>query len=194
MKQKRFSFTVSHELRTPLTSVSVLPKSLKKAGRKNFPATDISDPRTKSHPTGIRQPQCRGVGRPAADQPDQRRARPRAKIEAGKMEWSQDNVFIPEVAERAIAATTPYLIRKISLVKEIETELPEITGDKDKLIQVMVNLISNAVKFTPQGTVTCRVYRDREEIVVSISDTGIGLPKRSCCGLRTIQAGRDPYG
>ena len=65
---------------------------------------------------------------------------------------------MPEVAERAIAATTSLFEQKnLELEKQIETDLPDITGDRDKLIQVMVNLISNAVKFTDKGTVTCRV-------------------------------------
>src|SRR6185369_14199803 len=61
------------------------------------------------------------------------------------------------------------------LKKNIKAELPEISGDRDKLIQVMVNLISNAVKFTPSGTVTCNVQKKGKEIVVAISDTGIGI-------------------
>src|SRR5205814_8405668 len=46
---------------------------------------------------------------------------------------------------------------------------------RDKLIQVMVNLISNSVKCTPEGKVSCKVSRKKNEIVVSISDTGIGI-------------------
>ena len=63
----------------------------------------------------------------------------------------------------------------MKLIKNIDTDLPDITGDRDKLIQVIVNLISNAVKFTDKGSVTCRVYQKKDEIVVSITDTGIGI-------------------
>jgi DNA-binding response OmpR family regulator/two-component sensor histidine kinase len=99
-----------------------------------------------------------------------------AKIEAGKMEWSQEPLSMSEVAERAIAATTALFEHKnLKLVKHIEPDLPEINGDKDKLIQVIINLISNAVKFTDEGNVTCRVKSTPANIVVSISDTGIGI-------------------
>ena len=92
-----------------------------------------------------------------------------AKIEAGKMEWNQENVSMPEVAERAIAATTSLFDQKsLKLIKEIDSDLPEITGDKDKLIQVMINLISNSVKFTDKGSVTCKVYQEKDELIVSI--------------------------
>jgi DNA-binding response OmpR family regulator len=99
-----------------------------------------------------------------------------AKIEAGKMEWNQESIHIPEVAERAIAATTSLFDQKaLKMIREIDADLPEITGDKDKLIQVIINLISNAVKFTDKGAVTCRAYREKDELIVSISDTGIGI-------------------
>jgi CheY-like chemotaxis protein len=99
-----------------------------------------------------------------------------AKIEAGKMEWNFENVSIAEVTERAIAATTSLFDQKsLVLEKNIETNLPDVTADRDKLIQVMVNLISNAVKFTPSGSVTCNVYEKNKEIIVGITDTGIGI-------------------
>jgi signal transduction histidine kinase len=74
-----------------------------------------------------------------------------AKIEAGKMEWNLENVSMTEVAERALAATTAlFEQKKLKLVREIDTDIPDISGDRDKLIQVIINLISNAVKFTGQ--------------------------------------------
>lgn len=81
-----------------------------------------------------------------------------------------------EVAERAIAATSSLFDqKKLKLDKSIEKDLPNISGDKDKLIQVIINLISNAVKFTDKGSVGCRVYRDKDELIVSVTDTGIGI-------------------
>jgi CheY-like chemotaxis protein len=53
--------------------------------------------------------------------------------------------------------------------------LPEVSGDRDKLIQVVVNLLSNAVKFTNEGAVTCSVFMKDHGIVVGITDTGIGI-------------------
>jgi len=175
-----FLSTVSHELRTPLTSVLGFAKIIKKRLEERiFPATDISEPRTEkaiqqvSENLNVVVSEGQRLTSLINDVLDL------AKIEAGKMEWNQESVFLPEVAERAIAATTSLFDQKsIRLIKEISTDLPEITGDRDKLIQVMVNLISNAVKFTPQGTVTCKVFRDRDEIVVSVSDTGIGIAEK----------------
>ncbi len=102
-----------------------------------------------------------------------------AKIEAGKMEWNLENVSMAEVAERAIAATTSLFDQKdLKLVKQIDTNLPEITGDRDKLIQVIINLISNSVKFTDKGSITCSVFKKKNELMVSITIQVLALPQK----------------
>jgi DNA-binding response OmpR family regulator len=92
------------------------------------------------------------------------------------MEWSVEAVQVPEVVERAIAATSSLFEQKgLKLERKIDVELPEISGDRDKLIQVVVNLLSNAVKFTNHGAVTASVFQKNGSIVVGITDTGIGI-------------------
>ena len=99
-----------------------------------------------------------------------------AKIEAGKLEWHMEAVDVGDVIERATAATSSLLEQKgLRLVKQVAPDLPQITGDRDRLIQVVINLISNAVKFTDTGTITCRAERRGGELVVSVIDTGLGI-------------------
>ncbi|MBK8517484.1 MAG: GAF domain-containing protein [Saprospiraceae bacterium] len=172
-----FLSTVSHELRTPLTSVLGFAKIIRKRlDERIFPVVDRSDAKTDKTINQISEnlqvviSEGERLTHLINDVLDL------AKIEAGKMEWNQENVSMSEVAERAIAATTSLFDQKaIRLVKKIDASLPEIKGDKDKLIQVMINLISNSVKFTEEGTVTCHVFMDKKELIVSISDTGIGI-------------------
>lgn len=172
-----FLSTVSHELRTPLTSVLGFAKIIKKRlEEKILPLVDSSDPKIDktvhqvSDNLNVVITEGERLTNLINDVLDL------AKIEAGKMEWNLEPIEISSVAERSIAATTSlFEQKKLVLEKQIQTDLPEIMGDRDKLIQVMVNLISNAVKFTPEGSVTCRVYRKDDEIVVDISDTGIGI-------------------
>jgi signal transduction histidine kinase/CheY-like chemotaxis protein len=172
-----FLSTVSHELRTPLTSVLGFAKIIKKRlEEKVFPATDKSDPKLAKTVQQISEnldvvvSEGQRLTHLINDVLDL------AKIEAGKMEWNMEPASIPEIAERAIAATSALFEQNhLTLDKQIEADLPAITGDRDKLIQVMVNLISNAVKFTPKGKVGCKVYQKNNEIVVSITDTGIGI-------------------
>ncbi|MGB4844700.1 MAG: GAF domain-containing protein [Ferruginibacter sp.] len=172
-----FLSTVSHELRTPLTSVLGFAKIIKKRLEdKVFPVIDKDDPKLQktinqvSDNLDVVVSEGERLTHLINDVLDL------AKIEAGKMEWNNEPVSVAEIAERAIAATTSlFAHNKLELKKNIATDLPDITGDRDKLIQVMVNLISNSVKFTPKGSVTCKVLQKDEEIIVSIADTGIGI-------------------
>jgi K+-sensing histidine kinase KdpD/CheY-like chemotaxis protein len=172
-----FLSTVSHELRTPLTSVLGFAKIIRKRlEEKIFPIVDKENPKTGktidqiSENLNVVISEGERLTHLINDVLDL------AKIEAGKMEWSQEDVSLPEVAERAIAATTSLFDQKsIKLVRQIDNNLPQISGDSDKLIQVIINLISNAVKFTNTGSVTCHLYKKGAEVIVSITDTGIGI-------------------
>ncbi|MDB5222251.1 MAG: hypothetical protein JWN83_918 [Chitinophagaceae bacterium] len=172
-----FLSTVSHELRTPLTSVLGFAKIIRKRlDEKIFPAVNRTDPKTDKVVNQITEnlkvviSEGERLTHLINDVLDL------AKIEAGKMEWNVEDVSMMEVSERAIAATTTLFDQKgLKLKKNIEDNLPPISGDRDKLIQVIINLISNAVKFTDKGLVTCNVYRKKNELVVGITDTGIGI-------------------
>ncbi|MBK7438449.1 MAG: HAMP domain-containing histidine kinase [Saprospiraceae bacterium] len=92
------------------------------------------------------------------------------------MQWNEDAVSMQEVAETAIAATSSLFDqRSLVLTEDIDDSLPTIVGDKDKLIQVMVNLISNSVSLHPQVRLHVKVLAVQNEILVSIADTGIGI-------------------
>lgn len=172
-----FLSTVSHELRTPLTSVLGFTKIIRKRlEEKIFPLVEQTDAKSIKTINQITEnlnvviSEGERLTNLINDVLDL------AKIEAGKMEWNQEKTSMADVAERAIAATSSLFDQKsLKLIKDIDNDLPEITGDKDKLIQVIINLISNSVKFTDKGTVTCKVSKTDNNIVVSISDTGIGI-------------------
>ena len=172
-----FLSTVSHELRTPLTSVLGFAKIIKKRLEERiFPAVDTSDAKIAKTVTQVSEnlqvviSEGERLTHLINDVLDL------AKIEAGKMDFNQENVSMPEVAERAIAATSSLFDQKaLKLIRKIDLNVPEIIGDKDKLIQVMINLISNSVKFTDTGSITCSVYQQNDELIASITDTGIGI-------------------
>ncbi|NJK33552.1 MAG: response regulator [Oscillatoriales cyanobacterium SM2_2_1] len=104
-----------------------------------------------------------------------------AKMEAGKIDWRMELIDMSAVVERALNATSS-LFTKSGLIPrcEIDSELPLIVGDRDRLIQVVINLISNAVKFTPSGSVTCRVLTENDFVIVKVVDTGIGIAPEDC--------------
>ncbi len=172
-----FLSTVSHELRTPLTSVLGFAKIIKKRlDERIFPAIKTDDRKVLQ---GMQQvadnlkvvvSEGERLTKLIDDVLDL------AKIEAGKLEWHMEPVIMADIVDHATAATSSLLDQKaLTLVKVVAPDLPVITGDRDRLIQVVINLISNAVKFTDAGTITCRVERRASEIVVSIVDTGVGI-------------------
>ncbi|WP_169749139.1 response regulator [Flavihumibacter petaseus] len=172
-----FLSTVSHELRTPLTSVLGFAKIIKKRlEEKVFPNIDASDPRTGKTAAQVSEnldvviSEGERLTNLINDVLDL------AKIEAGKMEWNMGQVSMGEVMERAIAATSSlFEQKKLPLEKDIPADLPFVTGDHDKLIQVVVNLISNAVKFTGDGKITCSARVNGDHLEMSVHDTGIGI-------------------
>jgi signal transduction histidine kinase len=172
-----FLANVSHELRTPLTSVLGFAKIIRKRLEyKIFPLVQTENAKTER---AMRQvegniniiiAEAQRLTTMINDVLDL------AKIEAGRVEWHMQIVNVDEVIERAIAATTVLLQHKrLRLIKDVEEGLPEIVGDQDKLIQAVINLISNAVKFTDQGSVTCQVRQIEDEIILSVIDTGRGI-------------------
>jgi len=67
--------------------------------------------------------------------------------------------------------------KQIAIIKDIQ-KLPDIWGDEERLIQVMMNLLINAIKFTPmEGKITIRALDDNDQVQISITDTGIGIPE-----------------
>ncbi|MDA8082157.1 MAG: response regulator [Nitrospiraceae bacterium] len=172
-----FISTVSHELRTPLTSVIGFARLIKKKLEDTvFPQINSTD---KKVVKAVRQV---GENINVIVSEGERLTSlindvlDIAKMEAGKIEWKKDLVSLEEVIERATTATVSLFEAKgLALIKRIEPDLPKIVGDKDRLIQVMINLISNAVKFTDRGSITCSAERGNDRITVSVRDTGMGI-------------------
>ena len=99
------------------------------------------------------------------------------RAEAGKIEARPGPVNIPELVER-VTASVSWMVgtKKLTLAVDLEPGLPEVQSDERWLAHVLVNLLANAVKFTPEGgTVTLRARRLDRELALEIVDTGIGI-------------------
>jgi signal transduction histidine kinase len=176
--KSRFLANVSHELRTPLTSVVGFARlNRRRLDKVVFPVVDRSDPKVDQTVRQVGETleiivdegeRLTGLINDLLDL---------AKIEAGRLEWRMAPMQVEDVVRRALAATASlFEVSGVGLEVEVADGLPAVTGDAERLIQVVINLISNAVKFSPGGRVTVGVDRDGDEVRVSVADTGRGIP------------------
>ncbi|MEH2220625.1 MAG: PAS domain S-box protein [Nostoc sp.] len=172
-----FISTVSHELRTPLTSVLGFASIIKeKLETDVFPIISTEDRKLQktikrvSDNLNIIVSEAERLTSLINDVLDI------AKMEAGKVEWQMQPLDPSELIHWATNSTASlFETNGLQLVSEIESGLPQIVGDRNRLLQVLINLISNAVKFTESGCVTCRVKQGHDGVCISVIDTGIGI-------------------
>lgn len=172
-----FISTVSHELRTPLTAVKGFTEIIKmKLEEDILKLVQAHDKKTEKAIMRVREnitiilSESERLTKLIDDLLDI------AKLESGKVEWKNEPLWIADVISRAHDATSALFEKKgLKFTKTIDDALSELSGDRDKLMQVVINLLSNAVKFTPSGTVTCTARRFDGELVVSVIDSGIGI-------------------
>jgi signal transduction histidine kinase/DNA-binding response OmpR family regulator len=172
-----FTSTVSHELRTPLTSVLGFAKIIQKRFRDVILAN--YEPKEKKELRAVKQitqnlevivSESKRLTKLINDVLDI------SKMEAGKVDWNFLRCDADKLIDQAIQATDGLFGSKpVTLVRECPEELPQIVADFDRLIQVIINLISNAVKFTDEGQVTISVTAEEGRLVVRVSDTGTGI-------------------
>jgi signal transduction histidine kinase/Na+/proline symporter len=158
-----FVSTVSHELRTPLTSIRSLSESLISGG---VPA------QRQQEFLAIIVEESQRLSRLIAQLLDL------SRIEAGTMEWRLERLDLREIVEHAVR-TNRALFERAGL--EVDVELSghrvPVTADRDRLMQVLTNLLSNAAKFTARGgRVRVRTFGTSSSAVVEVADTGAGIP------------------
>ncbi|HVO44008.1 MAG TPA: response regulator, partial [Aggregatilineales bacterium] len=166
--KSQFLANMSHELRTPLNSIIGFSRVILKGI--DGPLTDTQEQDLATiHESG------KHLLNLVNDILDQ------AKIEAGKMELSYGYFSVPDLV-KSVMSTAVGLVKDkpVRLHQEIESELPNVYGDEFRSRQVLLNLISNAAKFTNQGSITASAFRVEENgrhfVQVCVTDTGIGIP------------------
>lgn len=160
--QAEFLSDVSHELRTPLTSIRSFCDLLLMFGD--------DEPETREEFLQSIIEACDRLTRMINNVLDS------SKIEAGKMEWNLQPIDFIEVIRSSIRAMTAMAQEKgLAITPQLPMQSFVLEGDQDRLIQVLTNLINNAIKFTPRGQITVSVERIPQGVKVGIADTGIGI-------------------
>lgn len=178
--KSEFLANMSHELRTPLNSILVLSQLLENK-KDNEPLTEKQLEYAKTiHASG------KNLLRLINDILDL------SKVEAGKMDINFEKLNLVELAEDIERLFNPIALQKsLDFKIEIEKGLPDdIVSDRQRLQQIINNLLSNAFKFTDHGSVTMNICRPKESDIVKfgvkgdiknlvsieVKDTGIGIP------------------
>jgi len=101
------------------------------------------------------------------------------KLGSGQMKFQMDEGNLSRTVEEAYNTMIPLANKcKVNMSLEMQPDMPVAIYDADRLIQVLTNLISNAIKFTPEdGLVTVGVKCVGQEFVLTVRDTGLGIPK-----------------
>jgi len=151
---------LAHELRTPLATIEAYHEGL--VDRVIEPDADTWA--TLQEATGRLQRLVEDLGLVS-------------RAEEGRLPLDLDRIDIGEVAERAVESFAPAAqARDIALEVQASPVLPPVTGDRDRLGQVLTNLLANALEHTPDGgRITITVTPTNREVVVMVSDTGVGI-------------------
>ena len=167
-----FISTVSHELRTPLTSI--------KGSAELLLTYDDDDRETQLEFLRIINNESDRLTRLINDVLDL------SRMESRQMQWVWEDLDLLKVVNESVDGTQALVIQKnLTISVELDSDLPNLWNDHDRLVQVLTNLLSNSIKFTPRGG---RVWITATEIAadesdglgaklkICVSDNGVGIP------------------
>ncbi|MDA3950617.1 MAG: ATP-binding protein [Spirochaeta sp.] len=162
--KSQFFANVSHEVRTPLTSIIGPVQSMYQGD-----AGDINDVQKRLLSQVYRN------GLRLLDMINQ--MLDFARFDARKMKVRLTEMILEDVVQDTVTAFQDVAVQKsLTLDYEIESEVSAVYLDREKIERVITNLLRNAVKFTDEGGITIRSGQEGDYVVVSVEDTGIGIP------------------
>ncbi|MBF0398818.1 MAG: response regulator, partial [Desulfobacterales bacterium] len=160
--KREFLSNMSHELRTPLNSIIALSRLLKTKSQRL--------PQEEDRYIDIIERNGKDLLYLINDILDM------SKIEAGKMDIYLKEFSLKAMLETLIENAEFFFEEKnISIIKDIPYDFPNIKSDESRVHQVLKNLVSNALKFTHEGSITVSAKTDRFNVYITVKDTGIGI-------------------
>jgi signal transduction histidine kinase len=161
---------VTHELRTPLTSIKGYMEGLVDGVLPSTPETF-----NQIHHEADR------LSRLVDDLQEL------SRVEAKAYSLDFHSVTVSNLVQTTVKRLSPQATAKrIQLRSSLPADLPHIQADEDRITQVLVNLVANAIQYTPEsGDVTISAVRHEDEIYISVKDSGIGIPPEHLANLFT---------
>ncbi|MDF1512769.1 MAG: ATP-binding protein [Anaerolineae bacterium] len=162
----QFVANVSHELRTPLNMITGFSEMILQSPETyggNLPPSLLAD-------LSVIERNAEHLGDLINDVLDL------SQIEADQMALTKEYVDFAEIVSMATLAVRPlYESKGLYLKVEVQDDLPEVYCDRTRIREVILNLLSNAGRFTEKGGVDLRVYMEMNDLLVSVVDTGRGI-------------------
>jgi len=165
--RRDFISNVSHELRTPLASLKALADTLQEGALEDPPAARRFIIRMETEIDNLTQLVNELLEL--------------SRIESGKVPLSFQRIQPCDLLRPAYERMILQAERAgLNLILDCQEDLPMVFADSNRITQVLINLVHNAIKFTPpEGKITLSAYRDEEYIVFYIRDTGVGIAKKN---------------
>lgn len=160
-----FVSAVSHELRTPLSSIKAYIEMLVDG--------EVKDEKTRGDFYGIIQSETERLQRLISNVLNI------SRIESGVVEIHREPIAANEIVREVVAVMQPHAAQKcISMSCDLEESAPAVWADHDLLYQAILNVVSNAVKYTDREgrvTITTRADRTTGHVAISVADNGVGI-------------------
>ena len=161
-----FLATMSHELRTPLNAIIGFTRIVRKKGEGALPDKQLENlDKVLSSAEHLL-----GLINTVLDI---------AKIEAGRMDVHAANFNVRALTDMCVTLATPLLKPNVRLEADVPESVGSIFSDQDKIKQIILNLLSNAAKFTHQGRIGLRVEPGEVRIRIHVTDSGIGISEEA---------------
>jgi len=161
--RKDFVANVSHELKTPLTAIKGYAETLLDGG--------LNDKENSLKFIEIIKNQTDRLTALVED------LLTLSRIEFGEIKVDKKSLNLERIIDSIFQILNEKAIKKGLYIKKDIPSDATVYADRDKLMQILINLVDNAIKFTDTGGVTIKYYKENGNFVLSVKDTGIGIPK-----------------
>lgn len=158
----RFLSNMSHELRTPLNAILGYVELIREEGQ-DLPVSKADDDLARVHSAGTH---LLSLIDAVLDL---------TKIEAGQITVTFDEVELDDLIEDAMDSVRPIAQQQGLELRLEAVELGEVVSDRQKLRQILINLLGNALKYTDEGHVTVRARPGDHGVVIAVEDSGVGI-------------------
>lgn len=161
--KRDLSANISHELRLPIASIKALAETLAQGA--------VDDPSVAKEFLGQINAETDRLAQMVQELGDL------SRIESGQAPLAKQKIGIGEVIKRAAERIKPQADRAgLSINIDVASDLPPVSADRDRIEQVLVNLLHNSIKFTPSGgNITISAISSGDSLQVSVADSGVGI-------------------